>query len=112
MVQRHAIKLLERIHRRRVGAGCRQLTIQRHALGQVQRSRTRDVDTLALLHVPEVNGVNTASLVGHYRGLHMSDESPLCRPKKRVRLDVRRPRPSSQTPSLVLDEQFPNKGFT
>ena len=77
-----------------------QATVKRNAL----QLRAADIYALALLHVAEVERVDSTSGVGHDRGLHVTDQSPLGGPEERVSLDIGGTRTGTKTACLVLDQ--------
>lgn len=78
-----------------------QATIQRHA---IHWPRSTNIDALTLLHIAEINGVNTAALIRHDGRLHVSNQSPLRGSKEWMSLDIRRACARAKTTVLILDE--------
>ena len=68
-----------------------------------------NVDTLALLDIPEVGRLNTVTLVRNDRGFRVAQQRPLCGSEEGCRLDVRSTSARAQALSLVLDEQLAHK---
>lgn len=73
VMQSHAVELFERI--RNFVSRCREAGVQRYAL-QLVCTAVSDVDTVGLLHVTEVESVDTAALVGDDRRLRVAEKSP------------------------------------
>lgn len=99
VVQGDAVELEEGVGN--VTARCRQSAIQRHPL---HRPGSRQVDTLALFHVTEVDGIDSSASVGNDGWLHVADQRPLRRPEEWMRLDIRSASSGSQSPVLVFDK--------
>lgn len=104
MVKRHAVEFLERIIQLAIG-GCK-ARIHGNALHFGRMSAT-NVDTSTLLHIAEVDRVGTGtSLVWDHGRLHVTYKSPLGRSEEGMGLNIRGTSASSETLSLVLDEQL------
>lgn len=99
MMERYAVKLLERI--RSLATGSRKAAVERNAL---HGSRSTDVHTFALLDVAEVDGVEGTPLIWYDWRLHVSDQCPLSRPEEGVNLDVRGSCTGTQSAVFVFDE--------
>jgi hypothetical protein len=100
VMQCHTVKLKERVgnlvSRRRKAA------VERNSL----QPRATEINALALLHVSEVGRLAASRRVGDDGRLHVTNEGPLRSAEERVRLDIGGAGPSSQSPVLILDQQF------
>ncbi len=86
VVQSDAIEFLEWIDELAGGSG--KATVERNAFWKPNTARTTNVDALALLDVSKIDSVDATSLVWDHRGLHVADQSPLCRPEEGVAFDI------------------------
>ena len=96
------VELLERIHL----VLARGLQSQPHDAGHPGGA---NIDALALLDDPEVDGVHLTAGVGRHGRLHVAQQRPLRGPEEGMALDVARPSPRAQSAVLVLDQQFSNQ---
>lgn len=100
VVKCDTVELFERI--RNLAHRSRQARVQWYALDP----RGSNVNTLALLYVPEVGRLDAVTLVRDNGGLRVAEQRPLCSTEERCSLDVRSTSARSQAFSLVLDQKL------
>jgi len=102
VMQGHAVEFFEWICDLIARSG--EAGVQRYAL---HLARTvANVDTVRLLDVAEVEGINTAALVGDYRRFGMAEQSPRGAAEEWVVLHIGCTSARSQAAELVLDEKL------
>lgn len=85
-----------------------QSTIQWNT-SNVHRPGSADINALALLDVPEIDRVNSMTLVRDNRWLHMANQGPLGCTEEGVGLDVRCAGAGTESSILVLDQKLPDE---
>lgn len=85
-----------------------QSTIQWNT-SDVHRPSSADINTLALLDIPEIDRVNPMALVRDNRRLHMANQGPLSGSEEGVGLDVRCTGAGTKSSILVLDQKLPDE---
>lgn len=83
VVKRNTVELFERV--RNLAHGRCKARVQGYAFDP----RSSNVDTLALLDIPEIGRLNTVTLVRNNWWFRMAQQRPLCGAEERRSLDVR-----------------------
>jgi hypothetical protein len=108
VMQSHAVEFLERI--RNLVSGRGKARIQRYTL-QLARAAVANIDTVRLLHITEVQSIDTAALVGDDRWLRVAEQSPRGAAEEGMILHVGCTGAGTQAAEFILDEKLADQGL-